>query len=139
MSAGDVKCAALAITASPEPASPLLLPERSFRPLQGWAPGPLGCFLFSPSCLAGLTPRPPHLTIHQSATALAKGLWRSAEFPASHTGWSSDLALGTASKCHFFAFLEAETPYPTPEYHDLARTGRGANLGPAGSRWEDHD
>ena len=82
--------------------------------------------------------------IHVSSTRerledLAKGLWRSAEFSASHTGWRSDLALGTASKCHFFAFLEAETPYPTPEYHDLARTGRGANLGPAGSRWEDHD
>ena len=84
--------------------------------------------------------------IHVSSTRerlgdLAKGLWRSADFPASHTGWRSDLALGTASKWHFFAFLEAETPYPTPEYmyHDLARTGRGANLGSAGSRWEDHD
>ena len=37
--------------------------------------------------------------------------------------------LGTASKWHFFAFLEAETPYPTPEYHDLARTGRGESPG----------
>ena len=82
--------------------------------------------------------------IHVSSTRerlgdLAKGLWRSAEFSASHTGWRSDLALGTASKWHFFAFLEAETPYPTPEYHDLARTGRGANLGSAGSCQENHD
>ena len=82
--------------------------------------------------------------IHVSSTRerlgdLAKGLWRSAEFSASHTGWRSDLARDTASKSHFFAFLEAETPYPTPEYHDLARTGRGANLGSAGSCQEDHD
>ena len=72
--------------------------------------------------------------IHVSSTRerlgdLAKGLWRSAEFSASHTGWRSDLALGTASKWHFFAFLEAETPYPTPEYHDTMTW-----LEPAGGR-----
>ena len=38
---------------------------------------------------------------------LAKGLWRSAESSASRTGWSSDLSLGTASKWHLSAFLEA--------------------------------
>ena len=57
--------------------------------------------------------------------------------------------LGTASKWHFFAFLEqaehepyeAETrPYPTREYHDLARTGRGSAAGcTAESRQENHD
>ena len=62
---------------------------------------------------------------------LSKGLWRSAEFSASHTGWRSDVALGTASKWHLFAFLEAETPYPTPEYHDLAGGGGLLNEGVA--------
>jgi len=70
---------------------------------------------------------------------MGKGLRRSVESAARHTGWSTDLALGTASKWHFFAFLEAETPYPTPEYHNLARTGRGASRGCTGSRQENHD
>ena len=70
---------------------------------------------------------------------MGKGLRRSVESAARHTGWSTDLALGTASKWHFFAFLEAETPYPTPEYHNLARTGRGASRGGTGSRQENHD
>ena len=70
---------------------------------------------------------------------MGKGLRRSVESAARHTGWSTDLALGTASKWHFFAFLEAETPYPTPEYHNLARTGRGASRGCTESRQENHD
>ena len=32
-----------------------------------------------------------------------------------------------------------ETPYPIPEYHDLARTGRGSAAGCTGSRQENHD
>ena len=51
--------------------------------------------------------------------------------PAVSTQARSDLAPGTASKCHLFAFLEAETPYPTSEYHDLARTGRRSAAGAA--------
>ena len=53
------------------------------------------------------------------------------------------MAFGTASKWHIFTFLEAETPYPTPEYHWtwLEQAG-GRAQGPLeadGSRWEDHD
>ena len=73
-------------------------------------------------------------SIHVSSThthlqSMGKGLRRSVESAAKHTGWSSDLALDTASKWHFFAFLEAETPYPTPEYHNLG-------LEPAGGQAE---
>ena len=83
-------------------------------------------------------------SIHVSSThthlqSMGKGLRRSVESAARHTGWSTDLALGTASKWHFFAFLEAETPYPTPEYHNLARTGWGLSPGLAESRQETHE
>ena len=68
---------------------------------------------------------------HTHLQSMAKGLRRSLESAAKQTGWSSDLALCKASKWHFFAFLEDtwedETPYPTPEYHDLG-------LEPAGGR-----